>query len=101
MPNRISQKDIVLKYVVIYIISALHLHQNNIMGQVNSTFSRSTKGMTEAYADFNGLSFSSAISILTTNSAIEWWNTLSVEQRNSYNKKFKIFPSQTFKKETK
>jgi len=46
------------------------------MGRVSATFKPTVEKITKAYADWNGISFSESVEILTSLSAMEWWEKL-------------------------
>ncbi len=61
------------------------------MPQISATVGNSTNGMLKAYADFHGISFSSGVSTMASSAVVQWFESLSDEQKKSYNRKFKIF----------
>ncbi len=61
------------------------------MPRVSGTFKKSTKALTDAYAELHGISFSEAMEIFTGQSAIEWFNSLPVSKKKEINEKYEVF----------
>lgn len=51
------------------------------MPRISATFKKTINNICEAYAIFNEVSFSEAVSTFATISGLEWWNKLSKKQQ--------------------
>lgn len=63
------------------------------MGRISATFKNSIEGMTKAYADANGISFSEAVEALTGVSVTTWFDKLPKKVKSELIEQYNIFPN--------
>jgi hypothetical protein len=60
------------------------------MPRISATFKPTIAKIAEQYSIFNEISFSEAVEILTSVTALEWWNKLTKFQKKELNEKWLI-----------
>ena len=58
------------------------------MPRISATFKPTIAKIAHQYSLFHEISFSESVEVLTSVAALEWWNTLSRQQKKELNEKY-------------